>query len=205
MKSRKPFRILRLVFAVSFLQLWGADAVDLACFWQSCANQTSAALAGNLSSVPRTHGARTREEISLATNQPRGTIIISSSERTLDYVLGNGRAYRYRIAVGREGFGWTGTAKVGRKAEWPEWRPPKEMLQRDPSLPTMMPGGPFNPLGARAIYLYQNGLDSLYRIHGTIESESIGTASSSGCFRMTNRDVMDLYSIVSIGATVIVH
>jgi lipoprotein-anchoring transpeptidase ErfK/SrfK len=163
------------------------------------------AFAGSLPEVPLTHGAFTRQEIPLASNQPHGTIIISSTQRTLHYVLGNGRAYRYRIGVGREGFGWTGAAKVGRKAEWPEWHPPKEMLQRDPSLPLMLPGGPFNPLGARAIYLHQNGRDSLYRIHGTIDGESIGTAASSGCFRMTNRDVMDLYAMVSIGAMVIVE
>lgn len=166
---------------------------------------TSPALAAGDFVVPRTHGASTRQEIGLPTSQPRGTIIISSAQRTLDFILGDGRAYRYQIAVGREGFGWSGTAVVGRKAEWPEWRPPPEMRRRDPSLPAMLPGGPFNPLGARAVYLYQNGRDSLYRIHGTIDGESIGTAASSGCFRMTNRDVMDLYARVTIGAKVIVQ
>jgi lipoprotein-anchoring transpeptidase ErfK/SrfK len=199
-KSRK------LCIALSAAAFWlgFSGSADLGCAWQACADRLSVAFAGSLPAVPRTHGAFTRQEIPLATDQPRGTIIISSTQRTLDYVLGNGRAYRYRIAVGRESFGWTGVADVGRKAEWPEWRPPKEMLGRDPSLPSMLPGGPFNPLGARAIYLYQNGRDSLYRIHGTIDGESIGTAASSGCFRMTNRDVMDLYAMVSIGAKVIV-
>lgn len=198
-------RIVLVSLALACLQL-GPLVLANYLFPPHLAGLTSSqAFAASTFVVPRTHGASTRQEIALPTNQPRGTIIISSSQRTLDYILGNGRAYRYRIAVGREGFGWSGTAVVGRKAEWPEWRPPEEMRQRDPSLPAMLPGGPFNPLGARAMYLYQNGRDSLYRIHGTIDGESIGTAASSGCFRMSNRDVMDLYARVSIGAKVIVQ
>jgi lipoprotein-anchoring transpeptidase ErfK/SrfK len=197
--------MLCIALAAAVFCLGLSGSADPGCVWRDCADRVSLAHAGSLPAVPRSHGAFTRQEIPLATDQPRGTIIISSEQRTLDYVLGNGRAYRYRIAVGREGFGWAGVANVGRKAEWPEWRPPKEMLKRDPSLPSMLPGGPFNPLGARAIYLYQNGRDSLYRIHGTIDGESIGTAASSGCFRMSNRDVMDLYPMVSTGAKVIVE
>lgn len=199
------YRTVFFVLAVVGFQ-FGPINLATSVFWSlSPTKSASKAFAASNFVVPRSHGASTRQEVALPTNQPRGTIIISSAQRTLDLVLGNGRAYRYRIAVGREGFGWSGTAVVGRKAEWPEWRPPKEMLQRDPSLPAMLPGGPFNPLGARAMYLYQNGKDSLYRIHGTIDGESIGTAASSGCFRMTNRDVMDLYTRVAIGAKVIVQ
>jgi lipoprotein-anchoring transpeptidase ErfK/SrfK len=192
-------RRAQLVVALAAVGFLGTAAGN------TCILPASPAFAGNLAKIPRTHGVATREEISLQTGEARGSIIISARQKTLDYVLGNGRAYRYRIGVGRDGFGWSGIVKVGRKAEWPEWRPPKEMLQRDPTLPTMMPGGPLNPLGARAIYLFQDGRDSLYRIHGTSEAESIGAEISSGCFRMTNRDVMDLYRLVAVGAKVIVE
>jgi lipoprotein-anchoring transpeptidase ErfK/SrfK len=199
-------RTLSVALAATAFCLGLSGAADSWCSWlRSCADRAAVAFAGNLAKIPRTHGVSTRHEILLRTSEARGSIIISARQKTLDYVLGDGRAYRYRIGVGRDGFGWSGVVKVGRKAEWPEWRPPKEMLQRDPTLPTMMPGGPLNPLGARAIYLYRDGQDSLYRIHGTSEAESIGAEISSGCFRMTNRDVMDLYSKVSVGAKVIVE
>ncbi len=127
-----------------------------------------------------------------------GTIVIDSSGRSLYYVLSSGRAYHYRIAVGREGFAWTGTQKISRKVAWPNWHPPEEMRERDPRLPKMMTGGVRNPLGAKALYLG----NTLYRIHGTNNARSIGTASSSGCFRMTNANVMHLASIAKVGATV---
>jgi lipoprotein-anchoring transpeptidase ErfK/SrfK len=133
---------------------------------------------------------------------PANSIVIDTGGRTLYYVLADKRAYQYRIAVGREGFSWTGTEKVSRKQEWPDWYPPAEMRQRDPSLPVKMTGGLRNPLGAMAIYLG----DTLYRIHGTNDERSIGRAESSGCFRMLNSAVTHLASITEIGTPVaVVH
>ncbi len=132
--------------------------------------------------------------------QGAGTIVIDTRGRALYYVLGGGRAYRYSIAVGREGFTWSGTQKVSRIQAWPDWRPPAEMRQRQPHLPVVMTGGVDNPLGAKAIYLGS----TLYRIHGTNDSRSIGSASSSGCFRMTNANVTHLASMVRVGTTVTV-
>jgi len=164
-----------------------------------------AVAAGNLPEIPRSHGPSTREEIVLPAAEPPGTIIVSTDLRTLDLVIGGGRAFRYRIAVGRDGFGWTGVMTIGRKAEWPSWRPPPEMRARDPGLPELVPPGPLNPLGARALYLFSNGKDSLYRIHGTNDVASIGGEFSSGCFRMTNRDVLELFDLVPVGSKVIVR
>jgi lipoprotein-anchoring transpeptidase ErfK/SrfK len=130
-----------------------------------------------------------------------GTVIVSTPERRLYLVLGNGKALRYGIGVGRIGFTWAGTTSVAAKREWPDWTPPEQMLQRKPELPRHMVGGVENPLGARALYLGS----SLYRIHGSNEPDTIGTAVSSGCFRMTNEDVIDLYDRVPVGAKVIVH
>jgi lipoprotein-anchoring transpeptidase ErfK/SrfK len=129
-----------------------------------------------------------------------GTIVINTAERRLYYVLGGGQALRYGIGVGRIGFTWAGVTKVSAKKEWPDWTPPAEMVRRRPDLPRHMKGGIDNPLGARAMYLGS----SLYRIHGSNEPETIGQAVSSGCFRMTNEDVVDLYGRVSIGAKVVV-
>lgn len=131
--------------------------------------------------------------------QAPGTIVISTSQRRLYYVLGGGRALRYGVGVGRRGFSWSGTRTVTMKREWPDWRPPAAMLRRRPDLPRYMPGGIDNPLGARAIYLGS----SLYRIHGSNEPDTIGAAVSSGCIRMTNRDVIDLYDRVRLGARVV--
>jgi lipoprotein-anchoring transpeptidase ErfK/SrfK len=130
-----------------------------------------------------------------------GTIVINTAERRLYLVQGDGTAIRYGIGVGRVGFTWKGVRKVTAKKEWPSWTPPAQMLKRQPNLPRFMPGGEDNPLGARAMYLG----GTLYRIHGTAEAETIGQAVSSGCFRMTNEDVKDLYQRVRIGATVIVQ
>jgi lipoprotein-anchoring transpeptidase ErfK/SrfK len=129
-----------------------------------------------------------------------GTVVISTSERRLYYVLGNGQAIQYGVGVGRQGFTWSGTKTVSMKREWPDWRPPPQMLKRRPDLPRHMRGGVENPLGARAIYLGS----SLYRIHGSNEPDTIGAAVSSGCIRMTNRDVTDLYDRVKIGTRVVV-
>jgi lipoprotein-anchoring transpeptidase ErfK/SrfK len=132
---------------------------------------------------------------------PAGTIVINTSERRLYFVNGDGTAIRYGIGVGRDGFTWAGLKSVTDKREWPSWTPPAQMLKRRPDLPRFMPGGPDNPLGARALYLGS----TLYRIHGSNEPETIGQAVSSGCFRMTNEDVVDLYQRTRIGARVIVH
>jgi lipoprotein-anchoring transpeptidase ErfK/SrfK len=138
--------------------------------------------------------------VSFAGDYRPGTIIINTTERRLYYVLGSGEAIRYGIGVGRVGFTWAGTTAVSAKKEWPDWTPPAEMLARRRDLPRHMKGGIENPLGARAMYLGS----SLYRIHGSNEPETIGQAVSSGCFRMTNDDVVDLYGRVNIGAKVIV-
>jgi lipoprotein-anchoring transpeptidase ErfK/SrfK len=129
-----------------------------------------------------------------------GTIIINTAERRLYLVLGNGQALRYGIGVGRDGFRWSGVHHITAKKEWPSWTPPAQMRARRPDLPRYMQGGINNPLGSRAMYLGS----TLYRIHGSNEPETIGQAVSSGCFRMTNEDVQDLYNRVSVGATVIV-
>jgi lipoprotein-anchoring transpeptidase ErfK/SrfK len=141
------------------------------------------------------------------TKEPPGTIIISTRKRRLFYVLGDGTAISYGVGVGRFGFTWRGVAKIGRKAEWPAWHPPAEMVERDPLAAKYadgMPGGPDNPLGARALYLYAGNRDTLYRIHGTREPWSIGLAVSSGCIRMLNEEVIDLYKRVKIGTRVLV-
>ncbi|MFZ5734031.1 MAG: L,D-transpeptidase [Pseudomonadota bacterium] len=135
------------------------------------------------------------------TTEPPGTIIVSTSERYLYLVQGNGRALRYGIGVGREGFQWQGLLNISKKAEWPDWTPPPEMIQRQPYLPRFMAGGPGNPLGARALYLGA----TVYRIHGTNRPDTIGTAVSSGCFRLVNADVADLYERVPVGTKVVVR
>lgn len=154
--------------------------------------------------VPRNHGPVTREIVPYTGSHRPGTIIISNSKRIMDFVLSSDQAARYSVAIGRDGFSWTGEVVVARKTEWPTWRPPAEMRQRQPDLPVMVPPGPFNPLGARAIYLFQNGRDTLYRIHGTNNAATVGGFETSGCFRMTNADVLEFYKKVKIGARVIV-
>jgi lipoprotein-anchoring transpeptidase ErfK/SrfK len=150
-----------------------------------------------------------KQIVSYATSEAPGTIIVNTGERRLYYVLGGGQAIKYGVGVGRQGFQWSGVAKVGAKREWPAWHPPQEMIERElikygRQLPARMEGGPGNPLGARALYLYENGRDTLYRIHGTNEPRSIGLATSSGCIRMLNEEAIDLYNRVSMGAKVIV-
>jgi lipoprotein-anchoring transpeptidase ErfK/SrfK len=141
-----------------------------------------------------------RETVMYPTNYAPGTIVVNTAERRLYLVLGGGEALRYGIGVGRDGFRWGGVHRISAKKEWPSWTPPRQMIARRPDLPRHMVGGIENPLGARAIYLGS----TLYRIHGSNEPETIGQAVSSGCFRMTNEDVTDLYNRVSVGATVIV-
>ncbi|MFN3685961.1 L,D-transpeptidase [Salinarimonas sp.] len=142
-----------------------------------------------------------RQIVDFPGNYAPGTIVVSHTERRLYLVLGDGRAMRYGVGVGRPGFGWRGSHTITRKAEWPDWRPPAAMRRRQPELPVFMAGGPDNPLGARALYIG----NTLYRIHGSNEPHTIGDAVSSGCIRMTNDDVMDLYERVRVGARVIVR
>jgi lipoprotein-anchoring transpeptidase ErfK/SrfK len=134
-------------------------------------------------------------------NEPPGTIVVHTAERFLYMVQDDSRAIRYGIGVGREGFQWQGLLKISRKQEWPDWRPPPEMIERQPYLPRFMAGGPGNPLGARALYLG----DTVYRIHGTNQPRTIGHAVSSGCFRLVNRDVIDLFNRVPVGTKVVVR
>jgi lipoprotein-anchoring transpeptidase ErfK/SrfK len=141
-----------------------------------------------------------RAIVDLDTREAPGTVIIDTGNTTLYYVLGQGRAIRYGIGVGRQGFTWAGTQTITRKAEWPDWHPPAEMIARQPYLPRFMAGGPGNPLGARAMYLGS----SEYRIHGTNDPTTIGKFISSGCIRLTNEDVEDLFSRVGVGTKVIV-
>jgi lipoprotein-anchoring transpeptidase ErfK/SrfK len=142
-----------------------------------------------------------REEVAYTGKYGPGTIIVDTNEKRLYFVMPNGRAMKYGVGVGRPGFAWSGVKSVTRKAEWPGWTPPPQMIRRRPDLPRHMPGGEGNPLGARALYLG----GSLYRIHGSNEPETIGQAVSSGCIRMLNADVIDLYERVKIGTRVIVQ
>ena len=141
-----------------------------------------------------------RQIVFFRSSEPPGTVIVHTSERFLYVVQAGGRALRYGIGVGRQGFQWQGLLKISRKEEWPDWTPPEEMIERQPYLPRWMAGGPGNPLGARALYLGS----SLYRIHGSNEPWTIGTAVSSGCIRMRNEDVVDLYDRVKVGTKVVV-
>jgi len=150
------------------------------------------------------HGERTAVLVANPTHEPPGTIVIDTGSRHLYLIRPNGQAIQYGIGVGRQGFTWKGNARVGRKQEWPRWIPPKEMLARRPDLPESMDGGLENPLGARALYLFQGNKDTLFRIHGTNEPNTIGQAVSSGCIRMMNADVIDLYGRVGVGTRVVV-
>ena len=142
-----------------------------------------------------------KEIVDYETKLKPGSIVVETSERRLYYVLDDGKAIKYGVGVGREGFTWSGTNRISRTAEWPGWTPPAAMRKRVPDLPAYMEGGPNNPLGARALYIGS----TLYRIHGSNEPWTIGQAVSSGCIRMTNDDVIDLYDRVKIGATVVVR
>jgi lipoprotein-anchoring transpeptidase ErfK/SrfK len=154
-----------------------------------------------------------RQVVRYDTTEQPGTIVIDPKAHFLYHVLDGGRAARYGVGVGREGFAWNGTANIRSKQEWPDWYPPSDMFERQPELKKLMktlqgglgmPGGPGNPLGCRAMYLWQGNKDTLYRIHGTIEPHSIGKSVSSGCIRMLNQDVINLYSLTPVGTKVIV-
>ncbi|CAN7232326.1 ErfK/YbiS/YcfS/YnhG family protein [Neorhizobium galegae bv. officinalis] len=148
-----------------------------------------------------------RTEVAYVSQYAAGTVVVDTPARRAYYILGNGRAIRYGVGVGRAGLALAGNAYVGRKAEWPTWTPTANMQRREEryrKLAGGMPGGPNNPLGARAMYLYRGGNDTHFRIHGTNQPQSIGLAMSSGCIRMMNHDVVDLYSRVNVGAKVVV-
>jgi lipoprotein-anchoring transpeptidase ErfK/SrfK len=145
-----------------------------------------------------------RQLVKYIHKEPPGSLVVDTKNHALYVTFENNTALRYGVGVGREGFQWFGRAEVGRKAAWPDWVPPPEMLARRPDLPRHMKGGPDNPLGPRAHYLYRNGKDLVYRIHGTTEPWSIGTDVSSGCIRMLNEDVIDLYQRTPVGTRVLV-
>jgi len=145
-----------------------------------------------------------RHIVDYSRKEQPGTILVDTDGRYLYYVMPGGKAIRYGVAVGEEAMAWSGVASVGRMSEWPDWIPTPEIQARLGPYPSRVPGGPANPLGARALYLYEGGKDTLYRIHGTNQPEYIGQAISSGCIRMTNEDVIDLYRRVKPGATVVV-
>ena len=156
---------------------------------------------------PRISSRNLRREVPYYGNEPPGTIVVNTSERYLYYVEGGGQATRYGIAVGEEGLTLKGRATIGRKAEWPSWTPTASMIQRKPHLAQYaggVPGGENNPLGAAALYLYRGGQDTYFRVHGTNEPWLIGQAVSNGCIRLTNEDIVDLYSRTPIGTTVLV-
>lgn len=155
-------------------------------------------------SVPRRFR---RKEVAYFGDEAPGTIVVDTANRYLYFIEPGGKAVRYGIGVGRQGFSWSGRAVIRRKAKWPRWIPPAQMVARDPYAAKWadgMPGGPTNPLGARALYLFQGNVDTLYRIHGTFQPESIGRAVSSGCIRLLNMDIADLYERVPIGTQVVV-
>lgn len=148
-----------------------------------------------------------RQDVAFQTDQQPGTIVVDTREKFLYLVLENGRALRYGVGVGREGFEWSGRAQILMKRKWPTWTPPRSMIERQPELEEFaqgMPPGLDNPLGARALYLFENGRDTLYRLHGTNEPWSIGKAVSSGCVRLLNQDIIDLYARVPLGTPVLV-
>ena len=148
-----------------------------------------------------------KQVVTIGSKSPPGSVIVDPEHRFLYFILGNDQAIRYGVGVGREGFAWSGNATIGMKRRWPRWLPPESMVERDPHAlqwANGMPGGPDNPLGARALYLEANGVDTLYRIHGTNDPTSIGKAMSSGCVRMLNEDVADLFERVKTGTPVTV-
>jgi lipoprotein-anchoring transpeptidase ErfK/SrfK len=173
-----------------FREVVPADRTPRQQAWEGEADESSAVVPAHLR----------RQIVAYPTREAPGTVVIDTANTYLYYVVGNGRAIRYGIGVGREGFTWTGVRSIDRKVEWPDWHPPAEMIARQPYLPRFMAGGPGNPLGARAMYLG----GTLYRIHGTNQPSSIGKKLSSGCIRLVNEDAIDLFNRVNIGSKVVV-
>ncbi|MCK1708158.1 MULTISPECIES: L,D-transpeptidase [unclassified Bradyrhizobium] len=186
-------RFFAAAIAAMALLLAGAGTASAAGMIDFTGTSSTGYLGSGASPVPRS-------TVMYPTNYAPGTVVVNTTERRLYLVLQNGQALRYGIGVGRDGFRWGGVHRITAKKEWPDWTPPSQMLARRPDLPRHMKGGIENPLGARAMYLGS----TLYRIHGSNEPETIGQAVSSGCFRMTNEDVSDLYGRVSVGTTVVV-
>ncbi|TYO62460.1 L,D-transpeptidase [Bradyrhizobium hipponense] len=186
-------RFFAAPIAAMALLLAGAGTASAAGMIDFTGTSSTGYLGSGASPVPRS-------TVMYPTNYAPGTVVVNTTERRLYLVLGGGQALRYGIGVGRDGFRWGGVHRITAKKEWPDWTPPSQMLARRPDLPRHMKGGIENPLGARAMYLGS----TLYRIHGSNEPETIGQAVSSGCFRMTNEDVADLYGRVSVGTTVVV-
>lgn len=177
---------------------------DLSLLPPAESNMNFAIEPANLAGIPQTFH---KQLVNYPTSEFAGTVVVDPDNRHLYLIRENYQAVRYGVGVGREGFAWNGEAKVGLKRRWPRWVPPEEMVLRDEKAAKWgngMPGGPDNPLGARALYLYANGQDTLYRIHGTNDPSSIGKALSSGCVRMLNQDIADLYLRVPIGSKVVV-
>ena len=191
--------IAGLLLAAAPALALSVDIIDLETRVPSVASAPAAA-APIRESVQPQQGAIPRQVVSWNGSEAPGSIVVSTQERRLYFVMGDGKAMRYGVGVGRPGFEWSGAKTITNKREWPDWTPPPEMLRRRPDLPRHMVGGPENPLGARAMYLGS----SLYRIHGSNEPDTIGQAVSSGCIRMTNEDVTDLYERVKIGTRVTV-
>ena len=186
----KPFAGVVLVAAAQSQSIYDLDSSDVV------VTPASASPKQEVSNP----GFKRGKIVAFSTTAKAGDIVVNTKSNRLFYVLGNGKAVQYRVATAKKGFEWSGAHKVSMKTEWPDWRPPVEMRQRRPDLPAFMAGGPKNPLGARAIYLGS----SIYRIHGTNEPSSIGKAASSGCIRMLNEDVSELYRFVKKGANVTV-
>jgi lipoprotein-anchoring transpeptidase ErfK/SrfK len=188
--------LFAIIIASSLLGTFGAN---------SAPKVAAASLSGQVWSFQTplgiVYGIIPREEVDYPNTHPAGTIIVNANQRRLYYLVGGGRAIRYGIAVGMEGYGWSGVSTVAAKREWPDWTPTPDILRRFPNLPRHMVGGRDNPLGARALYLG----DTLYRIHGTNEPWKLGGNVSSGCIRLSNDDIIDLYNRARIGATVIVQ
>ncbi|WP_026608221.1 L,D-transpeptidase [Methylocapsa acidiphila] len=199
-------KILAAAAAVSFIAT-SAQAFDGGGFAGLFGNQPQQQNNIQHASLPTelNHETRaTRTVVNDPTGERAGTITIDTKNRYLYLSMDGGKAMRYDVGVGREGFAWQGRAYIGRRAEWPTWTPPAAMLKRRPDLPRVMKGSIANPLGARAMYLYNGHGDTMFRIHGTNEPDTIGQAVSSGCIRLLNDDVVDLYQRVKIGAPVIV-
>ena len=190
---------------LSFLFAGHAQALDLGTMFApaTTASVQQASVQTDLEVAPALNGP-TRTLLKDPTEERPGTITVDTKNRYLYLSMEDGQAMRYDIGVGREGFAWAGQAYVARRAEWPTWTPPAEMLKRRPDIPHHMSGGIDNPLGARAMYLYNARGDTMYRIHGTNEPDTIGHAVSSGCIRLLNADVVDLYNRVKVGTKVVV-
>lgn len=191
--DQRPLRFVFLVLGLSFSNLLAGSGAQ--------AGPNHADLDAEVLEMGSGWNAIQRREIYYETEEAPGTIIVDTGERRLYLILEDGMAVRYGIGVAREGFEWNATLRVSAKRVWPSWTPPEAMLKREPDLPRHMPGGLENPLGARALYLG----NTLYRIHGSNEPDTIGEAVSSGCVRMLNADVMDLYERVEVGAKVIIQ